>query len=102
MAERHGIHTLDSTGEVVEQLKDLTGGRGPNAVVDAVGMESHGSPVATHQVVGALPSSLGRKAMETAGVDRLDALYTAIDAVRPGGTISISGVYGCIKVVLEP
>ena len=46
MAERHGIHTLDSTGEVGEQLKDLTGSRGPNAVVDAVRMESHGSPVA--------------------------------------------------------
>ena len=35
--------------------------------------------------------------METAGVDRLDALYTAIDAVRRGGTTSISGVYGGIK-----
>ncbi|KLL95697.1 hypothetical protein NJ76_23590, partial [Rhodococcus sp. IITR03] len=40
---------------------------------------------------------LGRKAMEMAGVDRLDALYTAIDAVRRGGTISISGVYGGMK-----
>ncbi len=47
--------------------------------------------------VGALPSPLGRKAMEMAGVDRLDALYTAIDAVRRGGTISISGVYGGMK-----
>jgi threonine dehydrogenase-like Zn-dependent dehydrogenase len=99
MAERHGIATLDSTDGVVEQLKDLTGGRGPHAVVDAVGMEAHGSPVAgmAHQAVGALPSALGRKAMETAGVDRLGALYTAIEAVRRGGTISISGVYGGMK-----
>lgn len=99
MAERHGIATLDSTDGVVEQLKDLTGGRGPHAVVDAVGMEAHGSPVAgmAHQAVGALPSALGRKAMETAGVDRLGALYTAIEAVRRGGTISISGVCGGMK-----
>ena len=99
MAERHGIATLDSTDGVVEQLKDLTGGRGPHAVVDAVGMEAHGSPVAgmAHQAVGALPSALGRKAMESAGVDRLGALYTAIEAVRRGGTISISGVYGGMK-----
>lgn len=99
MAERHGIETLDSSGDVAEQLKDLTDGRGPDSVVDAVGMEAHGSPVAgaAHQAVGLLPSPLGRKAMETAGVDRLGALYTAIDAVRRGGTISISGVYGGMK-----
>ncbi|MDI3331926.1 MAG: glutathione-dependent formaldehyde dehydrogenase, partial [Micrococcus sp.] len=84
---------------VAEQLKDLADGRGPHAVVDAVGMEAHGSLVAgiAHQAVGALPSPLGRKALETAGVDRLGALYTAIGAVRRGGTISISGVYGGMK-----
>ncbi|PMB97328.1 zinc-dependent alcohol dehydrogenase [Brevibacterium luteolum] len=99
MAERHGVETLDSSSDVAEQLKDLTDGRGPDSVVDAVGMEAHGSPVAgaAHQAVGLLPSPLGRKAMETAGVDRLAALYTAIDAVRRGGTVSISGVYGGMK-----
>ena len=99
MAERHGIETLDGSGDVAEQLKDLTDGRGPDSVVDAVGMEAHGSPVAgaAHQAVGLLPSPLGRKAMQTAGVDRLSALYTAIDAVRRGGTISLSGVYGGMK-----
>lgn len=99
MAERHGIETLDSSDGVVEQLKDLTGGRGPDSVVDAVGMEAHGSHVAgaAHKAVGLLPSPLGRAAMETAGVDKLSALYTAIDAVRRGGTISISGVYGGMK-----
>ncbi|AGN17714.1 hypothetical protein C629_00615 [Corynebacterium glutamicum SCgG2] len=48
MAERYGIETLDSSEDgVAEQLKDLTDGRGPNSVVDAVGMEAHGSPVAS-------------------------------------------------------
>ena len=77
----------------------LVAGDDDDAVIDAVGMEAHGSPVAgvAHQAVGLLPSPLGRKAMETAGVDRLAALYTAIDAVRRGGTISISGVYGGMK-----
>ncbi|MEV7648340.1 zinc-dependent alcohol dehydrogenase [Arthrobacter sp. NPDC089319] len=99
MAERHGVETLDSSGDVAERLKDLTDGRGPDSVVDAVGMEAHDSHVAglAHKAVGLLPSPLGRKAMETAGVDKLDALYTAIDAVRRGGTISISGVYGGMK-----
>ena len=100
MAERYGIHTLDSSEDgVAEQLKDLTDGRGPNSVVDAVGMEAHGSPVAgaAQKAVGMLPSPLGREAMETAGVDRMSALYTAIDAVRRGGTISVSGVYGGMK-----
>jgi len=100
MAERYGIETLDSSEDgVAEQLKDLTDGRGPNSVVDAVGMEAHGSPVASaaQAAVGKLPSPLGRKAMERAGVDRMSALYTAIDSVRRGGTISISGVYGGMK-----
>ena len=100
MAERYGIETLDSSEDgVAEQLKDLTDGRGPNSVVDAVGMEAHGSPVAgaAQKAVGMLPSPLGREAMETAGVDRMSALYTAIDAVRRGGTISVSGVYGGMK-----
>ena len=99
MAERHGIETLDVHEDVADELRERTDGRGPDSVVDAVGMEAHGSPVAgaAHQALGLLPSALGRKAMETAGVDRLDALYTAIDAVRRGGTISISGVYGGMK-----
>lgn len=100
MAERYGIETLDSSEDgVAEQLKDLTDGRGPHSVVDAVGMEAHGSPVASaaQAAVGKLPSSLGRDAMGKAGVDRMSALYTAIDSVRRGGTISISGVYGGMK-----
>ncbi|AZN30618.1 glutathione-dependent formaldehyde dehydrogenase [Flaviflexus salsibiostraticola] len=96
MAERHGIATFDYSKEINDEIRDLTEGRGPDAVVDAVGMESHGSPVgwAAHQAVGALPDVVGRKMMEKAGVDRLAALYGAIDLVRRGGTISLSGVYG--------
>ena len=65
-------------------------------MLDAVGMEAHGSPAAgfAHQALGLLPDKLAQKAMETAGVDRLAALHTAIDAVRRGGTVSLSGVYG--------
>ncbi|MCM3688559.1 zinc-dependent alcohol dehydrogenase [Kocuria rosea] len=99
MAERHGVETLDLHPGVGDELRERTGGRGPDAVVDAVGMEAHGSPVAgaAHQAVGLLPGPLARKAMETVGTDRLNALNTAIDAVRRGGTISLSGVYGGTK-----
>jgi threonine dehydrogenase-like Zn-dependent dehydrogenase len=99
MAERHGIETMDLHSDVADELRELTDGRGPDSVVDAVGMEAHGSSVAgmAQQAVGLLPDALARKAMETAGADRLNAVYTAIDAVRRGGTISLSGVYGGMK-----
>ena len=45
-------------------------------------------------MAGLLPDALARKLMERAGVDRMHALYSAIDIVRRGGTISLSGVYG--------
>ena len=99
MAARRGIEVLEGGEGVVEELRERTDGRGPDSVVDAVGMEGHGSPVAgtAQAAVGMLPSSIARTAMETAGVDRLSALYTAIGAVRRGGTISVSGVYGGMK-----
>lgn len=96
MARRHGIEVFDFDEDTLAAIRDATGGRGPDAVVDAVGMESHGSPVGriAHQAVGMLPDAVGRKMMETAGVDRLGTLHSAIDLVRRGGTISLSGVYG--------
>ncbi|NIZ89533.1 zinc-dependent alcohol dehydrogenase [Kineococcus rubinsiae] len=99
MAERHGIEVLDLTDDVAEQLRERTDGRGPDAVVDAVGMEAHGSaegPLAkaAQTAVGLLPGPLARKATENAGVDRLGAVRIAVDAVRRGGTVSLSGVYG--------
>ena len=100
MAERHGVTVLDADGllgkHVAENLREATGGRGVDGVVDAVGMEAHGSPVAgaAHAAVGMLPDAVGRLAMKNAGVDKLAALHTSIDAVRRGGTVSMSGVYG--------
>jgi threonine dehydrogenase-like Zn-dependent dehydrogenase len=96
MAERHGIETLDLSDDIADVLRDLTDSRGPDAVVDAVGMEAHGAPVAkaAQTVTGLLPDAVAQKAMETAGIDRPTALHTALDAVRRGGTVSLSGVYG--------
>jgi threonine dehydrogenase-like Zn-dependent dehydrogenase len=101
LAEKYGIETIDpqAVDDVGDALRDMTGGRGPDAVVDAVGMEAHGgigaaAAKAAQTMAGLLPDAVGRKLTETVGVDRLTAVYTAIDAVRRGGTVSLSGVYG--------
>lgn len=95
MAERHGIETLDLTDDVVDRLRELTDGRGPHGIVDAVGMEAHGNPGAAFAqfAAGLLPDALAKKAATTVGVDRLAALLLALDAVQRGGTVSLSGVY---------
>jgi threonine dehydrogenase-like Zn-dependent dehydrogenase len=82
--------------DLASAVRDHTGGRGPDAVIDAVGMEAHGAPVAgfAQALVGALPAPIARWLMLTAGVDRLGALTLAVELVRRGGTISVSGVYG--------
>ncbi|MCW2591958.1 MAG: hypothetical protein JWQ86_4385 [Mycobacterium sp.] len=79
-----------------DAVRSMTDGRGTDAVIDAVGMEAHGSPVAkvAQAMTGVLPDAVAKPMMQTAGVDRLDALYSAIDVVRRGGTISLIGVYG--------
>lgn len=61
----------------------------------AVGMEAHGSPVAqaAQTAMAFLPDAIAKPFMQ-AGVDRLDALYSAIPCVRRGGTLSLIGVYG--------
>ncbi|NUT41015.1 MAG: glutathione-dependent formaldehyde dehydrogenase [Thermoactinospora sp.] len=97
MARRHGAEVIDArSGSVADKVRDLTGGRGTDAVIDAVGMEAHGSPVAKlgQAVTGLLPDALAAPLMRTAGVDRLAALLESIDAVRRGGTVSVVGVYG--------
>lgn len=98
-AAAHGVTTIDGASagaELGALVRGLTGGRGPDAVVDAVGMEAHGSPVGSlaHRLTALLPDALAAKALTTVGVDRLAALYSAIDVVRRGGTVSLSGVYG--------
>lgn len=97
-AEARGITTvdLDAVDDVAEAVREWTDGRGSDSVIDAVGMEAHGSPVnqMAQRLVGLLPDAVAEPLMQHAGVDRMAAFYTAIDAVRRGGTISLSGVYG--------
>jgi threonine dehydrogenase-like Zn-dependent dehydrogenase len=87
MAESAGAHTLESDDPRLEQrLKEMTGGRGPDACIDAVGMEAH----------GAAPGAFYDRARQAVhlGTDRTHALCQAIQACRKGGTVSIPGVYG--------
>jgi len=98
MARRHGIETVDGSevDDPADALIEMTAGRGPDGVIDAVGMESHDSPAgkAAHTVVGLLPDALAKPMTDKMALDRLGALRTALKAVRRGGTVSISGVYG--------
>jgi threonine dehydrogenase-like Zn-dependent dehydrogenase len=98
MAGRRGVTTVDlrETTDVATAIRDLTDGRGPDSVIDAVGMEAHGSPVGklAQQLTTLLPKPIAAKVTERAGIDRLAALLAAIATVRRGGTISLSGVYG--------
>jgi threonine dehydrogenase-like Zn-dependent dehydrogenase len=95
-AKLHGVEVLEYDDDVADRIRDLTDGRGPDSVIDAVGMEAHGSSVAKagQQLAGLLPDALQRRVMQKVGVDRLAALYLAVDIVRRGGTISLIGVYG--------
>ncbi|MDQ3886622.1 MAG: glutathione-dependent formaldehyde dehydrogenase [Actinomycetota bacterium] len=98
MARRHGIEVLDSHAhdDIPAALRDLTDGRGPDSVIDAVGMEAHGAPGAefAQKLTGLLPDAVAAPLMQQAGVDRLSVIYQCIESVRRSGTISLSGVYG--------
>jgi threonine dehydrogenase-like Zn-dependent dehydrogenase len=72
--------------DVVEVLKEMTGGRGPDACIDAVGMEAHGTSI------GAVNDTVKQKVR--LGTDRPHVLRQAIQACGKGGTVSIPGVYG--------
>jgi threonine dehydrogenase-like Zn-dependent dehydrogenase len=98
-AAAHGVVTLDLAamdGNLPEAVRERTDGRGPVSVIDAVGMEAHGSPIGklAQKLAGLLPDAVGQSVMQKAGIDRLAALHTAIELVQRGGTISLSGVYG--------
>jgi threonine dehydrogenase-like Zn-dependent dehydrogenase len=95
-AEPLNLDDAKSVGGVAEIVRESTGGRGADSVIDAVGMEAHGAPVAqaVQKFVGLLPDAVAEPMLKKAGIDRLAALYTAFEAVRRGGTVSISGVYG--------
>jgi threonine dehydrogenase-like Zn-dependent dehydrogenase len=93
----NGIEVVDGneTKEIGDAIREMTGGRGTDSVIDAVGMEAHGAPVGklAQQMATLLPDAVAAPLMQRAGVDSLSALMLAIDAVRRGGTISIIGVY---------
>jgi threonine dehydrogenase-like Zn-dependent dehydrogenase len=98
-ARLRGVEVLDlreHAKDLGDTIREMTDGRGPDSVIDAVGMEAHGSPVGkfAQHMAGLLPDAISRPIMEKAGIDSLAALYQAIDIVRRGGTISLSGVYG--------
>ncbi|MFF9489706.1 zinc-dependent alcohol dehydrogenase [Streptomyces sp. NPDC014676] len=94
--ETFDLRSFDDEKELVTAIRDRTDGRGPDAVIDAVGTEAHGSAAArmVQNASALLPRKLSGPMAERFSVDRLAALHTAIELVRRGGTISISGVYG--------
>jgi threonine dehydrogenase-like Zn-dependent dehydrogenase len=98
VARQRGAEIVDAVkpDDVATAVRDLTAGRGADGTLDAVGMEAHGTPVAETAIksVGFLPDAVAKPLMKTVGIDRLAALRSAISAVRRGGTVSISGVYG--------
>jgi threonine dehydrogenase-like Zn-dependent dehydrogenase len=98
LARQWEVEVVDtsSVDDVPQAILDLTGGRGADGTVDAVGMEAHGSPVAEAAigVVGHLPDALAKPVTDRLAVDRLKALTDSIKSVRRGGTVSVSGVYG--------
>jgi threonine dehydrogenase-like Zn-dependent dehydrogenase len=96
-AQAHGVEIVNLEGDdVVGEIREMTNGRGPDAVIDAVGMEAHGAPFGkfAQALTGLLPDGVAQKLMEAGGVDRMSALNLALELVRRGGTVSLSGVYG--------
>src|SRR3954447_11459783 len=94
-----GVEVLDlreHENDLAEVIRGMTDGRGTDSVIEAVGLEAHGSPGAklAHQAVGMLPDVIAEQVMQRGGMDRLHAFHLAIDVVRRGGTISLIGVYG--------
>jgi threonine dehydrogenase-like Zn-dependent dehydrogenase len=98
LAQAYGAETihLDDVDDLAATLIDVVDGRGPDAVIDAVGMEAHGNNLIAfaQRVVGRLPGPIARTVTDAVAIDRLNALHTAVKGVRRGGTVSVSGVYG--------
>src|SRR5437763_558985 len=88
LAKEAGAETLDymESDDLIEQLKEMTGGRGPDRCIDAVGMEAHGNTVGS--VYDSVKQTLRLE------MDRPNVLRQAIQACRKGGSVSIPGVYG--------
>jgi threonine dehydrogenase-like Zn-dependent dehydrogenase len=98
MARRHDVEIVDisDVDDASALVREMTDGRGPDSVIEAVGMEAHGAPAAkmAQKLTGLLPDPVAAKMIEKAAIDRMDALLSCFDTVRRGGTVSISGVYG--------
>jgi threonine dehydrogenase-like Zn-dependent dehydrogenase len=98
LARKYEIEVIDAgeVDDVPEAIRELTSGRGTDSVIEAVGMEAHGDLIGktAHQAAALLPDAVASKMIEKAGIDRMRALYDAIDTVRRGGTLSVVGVYG--------
>src|SRR5438270_7635886 len=75
MARRHGVQAVDANQHenIADSLREMTDDRGPDSVIDAVGMEAHGAPLGklAHQLASMLPDSVTPMMMEKAGIDRL-------------------------------
>ncbi|MEP6852471.1 MAG: alcohol dehydrogenase catalytic domain-containing protein, partial [bacterium] len=98
LAAKYGAETLDLTDvkDVPGALIEMVDDRGPDATIDAVGMEAHGGRLvaAAQKGMGLLPDAIAQKVTDRMATDRLEALIAALKGVRRGGTVSISGVYG--------
>ncbi|GAA4264935.1 alcohol dehydrogenase catalytic domain-containing protein [Frondihabitans peucedani] len=96
LAEKYGVETLDLDKGLSDTVLGMTDGRGPDSVVDAVGMEAHdhGGVSLVQRFAAALPDAVSQPLMKKAGIDSLGAMHLAFDLVRRGGTVSLSGVYG--------
>jgi threonine dehydrogenase-like Zn-dependent dehydrogenase len=85
MARQSGAHTITANGDTFEQVKEETGGMGPDSCIDAVGLEAHGSTADAKMDKA--------KASVRLATDRPHVLRQAIHACRKGGTVSVPGVY---------
>ena len=91
-ARAHGVETLDLERAATTsptRVRELTGGRGPDARDRRGrhgGARRAGRPSSRSTLAGLLPDAVAQQVMQTAGVDRLAALHTAIELVRRGGT----------------
>jgi len=97
-ARARGIEVFDANElgkDLADAIRGETKGRGTDSVIDAVGMEAHGSPVAKGMLraTSMLPDAIAAPMAKVAGVDQLAALNSAIEIVRRGGTVSVIGVY---------
>jgi threonine dehydrogenase-like Zn-dependent dehydrogenase len=87
LARTAGAETIDSNEHNVhETLMEMTKGQGPDAVIEAVGLESHGANSLVERAAAAVQSTVS-------AIERPYALNEAIMACRPGGIVSVPGVY---------